>query len=210
MATASTSIKIGPADHGRQMTLAEFLDAEEIAGYNYELAGGVIEVGEVPNDPHRQIVDNLHETFSAYRRLQPGLILCISEASGVQIVIEDPDTDRHPDLAIVFRGKAPDARGRRMPDLVVEVVSPGREARDRDYIAKRRDYLTFGILEYWIVDPFDHRVTVLSRPNTGAEWSERSFGDDDAIVSPLLPGFAVVVGSLWAGGEEVADGGEEA
>ena len=205
MATAAPAIKIGPADHGRRMTLAEFLDAEEVPGYRYELARGVIEVSEVPNDPHRQIVDTLHENFSAHRRLHPGLILCISEASGVQIVIEDPDTDRHPDLAIVFRGKAPDDRGRRMPDLVVEVVSSGRAARDRDYVAKRKDYLTFGILEYWIVDPLDRRVTVLSRPDAGADWSERAFGDEDAIVSPLLPGFAVVVASFWGDDEEGAE-----
>ncbi len=51
MATAS-SLKIGPADHGRKMTLEEFLDAEETEGYLYELARGVLEVTEIPNDPH--------------------------------------------------------------------------------------------------------------------------------------------------------------
>ena len=51
MATAST-LKIGPADHGRTMTLDEFLDAEETEGYRYELARGVLEVTEIPNEPH--------------------------------------------------------------------------------------------------------------------------------------------------------------
>jgi len=202
MSTA-TKTRIGPADHGRKMRLGEFLDAEDMPGHRYELARGVIEVSEVPNDPHGKVVDNLHETFSDYRRRHPGLIYRISEASGVQVVIEESDTDRHPDLSIIFQGKAPDARGRRMPDLVVEVVSPGRAARDRDYVAKRADYLAFGILEYWIVDPIARTVTVLSRPDAGAEWSERVFGDGEAIVSPLLPGFAVVPGSLWA--EEITD-----
>ena len=129
MATAATSIKIGPADHGRRMTLAEFLDAEEVPGYRYELARGVIEVSEIPNDPHGEIVDTIHTHFTVYRLAHPGLILRISEASGVQVIIEEPDTDRHPDLSIIFQGKAPDARGRRMPDLVVEVVSRGKHAR---------------------------------------------------------------------------------
>jgi len=57
MATAS-KLRVGPADHGRRLTLADFLDAEEVPGYRYELAKGVIEVSEVPNDPHAQIVDN--------------------------------------------------------------------------------------------------------------------------------------------------------
>ena len=50
MSTLAT--RIGPADHGRAMTLEEFRDAEEEPGYRYELARGVLEVTEVPNDPH--------------------------------------------------------------------------------------------------------------------------------------------------------------
>ena len=57
---ATTRIQIGPADHGRRLTLDEFREAEEEPGYRYELARGVLEVTEVPNDPHGQIVDNLH------------------------------------------------------------------------------------------------------------------------------------------------------
>ena len=206
MATASTAIKIGPADNGRRMTLAEFLDAEEVPGYRYELARGIIEVSEVPNDPHGLIVDTFHTHFAVYRLANPGLILRIAHASDVQIVIPGLRTDRHPDLAIIFRGKTPDDRGRCMPDLVVEVVSSGKQARDRDNVAKRKDYLAFGILEYWIVDPLDRRVTVLSRADAGSQWSEQVFGDEDAIVSPLLPGFAVVVSDLLM---DAADEGGE-
>ena len=54
MATAATSLRIGPADHGRRMTLAEFLDAEETPGYRCELARGVIEVSEVPTKVARR------------------------------------------------------------------------------------------------------------------------------------------------------------
>ena len=38
MATTTVALRIGPADHGRAMTLDEFLDAEEEPGYRYELA----------------------------------------------------------------------------------------------------------------------------------------------------------------------------
>ena len=206
MATAAPAIKIGPADNGRRMTLAEFLDAEEVPGYRYELARRVIEVSEVPNDPHGLIVDTIHTHFVVYRLANPGLIIRIAHASDVQIVIPWLGTDRHPDLAIVFRGKAPDDRGRCMPDLVVEVASSGKKSRDRDYVAKRKDYLAFGLLEYWIVDLLDRRVTVLSRPDADAAWTERTFGDGDAIVSPLLPGFAVVVSNLLT--DAAVEGGE--
>ncbi len=54
MAAIATPLCIGPADHGRTMTLEEFLDAEAEEGYRYELARGVLEVTQVPNDLHRQ------------------------------------------------------------------------------------------------------------------------------------------------------------
>ena len=63
MATVN-AIRIGPADHGRKMTLEEFSEAEEEDGYRYELARGVLEVTEVPNDPHGEIVWKLISAIS--------------------------------------------------------------------------------------------------------------------------------------------------
>src|SRR5271165_1274293 len=71
---STVRLHIGPADHGRRMTLEEFEEAEEQPGYLYELARGVLDVTEVPGDDHGQIVDNLHEAFSKYRSEHPGLI----------------------------------------------------------------------------------------------------------------------------------------
>ena len=53
----------------------------------------------------------------------------------------------------------------------MEVVSEGAEAHERDYVAKRREYLAFGLREYWIIDPIDRRITVLVRD--GDVWIER-------------------------------------
>ncbi len=69
MATIRT--RIGPADNGRKMTLEEFWDAEGQPGYLYELARGVLEVTQVPGEPHYQVVDNLHEGVSATGRQHP-------------------------------------------------------------------------------------------------------------------------------------------
>ena len=52
-------LRIGPADNGRVMSLEEFREAEVEEGYRYELARGVLEVSEVPNDPHGKIVWNI-------------------------------------------------------------------------------------------------------------------------------------------------------
>ena len=187
---AIVRLRIGPADHGRKMTLEEFWDAEEQSGFLYELARGVLEVSEIPGDPQFQIVDNLHEAFSNYRRQHPGLILCIGHGSDVRYIIPEFGSDRHPDLAIVFRDAPPDFKGRPLPILGVEVVSPGSRARKRDYVDKQEEYLAAGFLEYWIVDPDDKKVTVFLRREVDGilAWEERTYRGADVIASDLLPG----------------------
>jgi Uma2 family endonuclease len=208
---ATVRLRIGPADHGRHMTLEEFREAEEEPGYRYELARGVLEVTEVPNDPHGQIEDNLHEAISTYRRQHPGLIRRCGGAAAFRLWVPEMISGRNPDLAIVFWGTPKDARGRRPPAWVAEIVSVGGE--ERDYQIKPQEYLVFGIREYWIIDPRLRQVTVLVRRDEpgGPTWDERVFRDDDVIASDLLPGFASTVAELWVGAEgdeDDADGHE--
>ena len=46
------------------------------------------------------------------------------------------------------------------PALVVEIVSPGEDNRNRDYRYKHTEYTARGIAEYWIIDPQQQQVTV--------------------------------------------------
>jgi Uma2 family endonuclease len=45
------------------------------------------------------------------------------------------------------------------PDLAVEIVSP--DSIERDYELKRAQYEAAGVSEYWIVDEFERKVTLL-------------------------------------------------
>jgi Uma2 family endonuclease len=206
---STTGIHIGPADHGRRMTLEEFREAGEEPGYLYELARGILEVSEIPGDDHWQIIDTLHEAFSRYRRERPGLIHRIGHGSDVRFIIPEWESDRHPDLAILLRGDPPDHRGRRRPTVAIEVVSPGARARRRDFEEKREEYLTVGPREYWIVDPERRRVLVLTRRGEGdaTTWEERTFAGDAPIVSETFPDFPARVSDLWSE-VEPAEGGE--
>jgi hypothetical protein len=104
------TLRIGPADHGRPMTLDEFLEAEEEPGHRYELAGGVLEVSEVPDADHGQVIDHLREAISLYRRDHRDRIIRIAHSGEVRLIIPELVSGRHADLAIVFRG-APSTRG---------------------------------------------------------------------------------------------------
>jgi Uma2 family endonuclease len=201
MATVATPLRIGPADHGRTMALDEFLDADVVEGYRYELARGVLEVNRVANDPHRQVVTNLYDAISQYRRLRPDRVLSYGGGSEFQLVLPGMITGRNPDLGVVFRGASRGWRGRTAPALAAEVVSRG--SIDRDYVTKREEYLAYGLMEYWIVDPLKRPVTVLSR--RGDTWAEAVFRDQQVIASLVLPGFATTVAELWVDVEEDGD-----
>ncbi|WP_348257715.1 Uma2 family endonuclease [Funiculus sociatus] len=77
--------------------------------------------------------------------------------------------NRYPDL-LILRPEHLEMMGRRLtikldmppPQLVVEVVSPGKANRERDLIRKRAQYAARGIPEYWLIDSQDQTVTVLS------------------------------------------------
>jgi Uma2 family endonuclease len=196
---ATVNLRIGPTDNGRRMTLEEFQEAEEQPGFLYELARGVLEVTEVPGDDHGQIVDNLHEALSEYRREHPGLIRRIGHGSDIRLILPELELDRHPDLAVVFRNFTRMYRDRQRPDLVIEVVSHGRRAKIRDYEEKREEYLDLGIREYWIVDPEERQVTILNRTEDQGQvsWSECIFAGVELIKSALLPGFQAAVSDLW-------------
>ncbi|MGB0069968.1 MAG: Uma2 family endonuclease, partial [Isosphaeraceae bacterium] len=186
MATVAPPLRIGPADHGRMMTLEEFREAEERDGYCYELARGVLEVTEVPNDPHGVVVCNLYRAVSRYDQQHPGVILRYGGGNEFRFWLPHMISSRHPDLGVVLRGAPKDWRGRRVPALAAEVVSRG--SIQRDYETKREEYLGYGLLEYWIVDPLKHQVTVLTR--RGDAWNESVFRAEQVIVSLVLPGLA--------------------
>jgi Uma2 family endonuclease len=193
MATISAPLRVGLADRGRRMTLDEYLEAEGEEGYRYELAKGVLEVIQVPNDAHAQVVSNLYDAISAYRRTHPGVILRYGGGSEFQLALPGMMSARNPDLGVVLRGSPRDWRGRTGPALAAEVVS--RESIQRDYETKRAEYLAYGLQEYWIVDPLKRQVTVLTR--RGDTWNEAVLRGDQVIASLVLPNFVTTVADLW-------------
>jgi Uma2 family endonuclease len=187
---ATTRIRIGPSDQGRPMTLDEFWDAEEAPGYLHELARGALDVTEVPGPDHWEVLRKIHELFSAYNRLHPGVIRLIGHGSEARLLALELRSDRHPDVAVVPADAPRDVKGHPIPGLVVEIPSPGARARRRDHAEKREEYLAIGVREYWIVDPSQRTVMVLPRREApgGPAWEERTPSGDDRIASGLLPG----------------------
>ncbi len=76
----------------------------------------------------------------------------------------------------------------------MEVVSP--DDPQRDTVTKRREYAQAGIPEYWIVDPREEQITVLTLD--GQRYAVHGqFGMGETATSVLLDGFQVSVTEVF-------------
>ena len=77
---------------------------------------------------------------------------------------DDVDTMVEPDISVVCdKSKLDDHGCKGAPDMVVEVLSPSTQRHDR--LIKLGLYQRAGVREYWIVDPGNKTVQVLTLTN---------------------------------------------
>jgi Uma2 family endonuclease len=156
-----------------------------------EYTDGVIEVLPMPTDKHQSISLFLLLCFLAFVRPRGG----VAFYAPLRLEIR-PGKFREPDLLILMRSDDPRRQNDywRGADLVVEIVSPDNPARDLE--EKPRDYAEAGIPEYWIVNPLDETVTVLTL--TDGSYTEYGvFRRGDEARSKLLDGFTVRVDQIF-------------
>jgi Uma2 family endonuclease len=196
-----TVTKVGPQDHGRPMRLAEFEPAEGVEGFLYELGRGVVAVMDVPHVKHLRQVNETRMQLSAHQITNPGQIYVIASGNECKILLSDLESERHPDLAVYKTPPPndPDLWAIWIPELAIEVVSPGSEIRD--YVEKREEYLAFGIKEYWIIDAAKREVLVLRRSR--GKWVEQILKPGDICETKLLPGFKFDCARVFEAAESV-------
>lgn len=190
-----TKIQVGPEDHGRRMSLEDFAEAEGKPGHLYELARGRVVVLDIPGLPHGLISQNVDIALRAYQAREPGTVYYAASGADCALRLPGMESERHPDRAVYLTAppEGDQPWNHWAPDLVVEVVSKGGE--ERDYKEKREEYLAAGVREYWIVEPEDQSVLVLTR--RGDVWEERALRTSDTLRSSVLPGFEIEVAAFF-------------
>ena len=85
-----------------------------------------------------------------------------------------------------------------MPDIAVEVRSPSTWRLDIG--AKKANYERYGLPELWLVDTAADVVLVFRRSEPDAPSFDVSLEltTDETLTSPLLPGFSLLVGEIFA------------
>jgi Uma2 family endonuclease len=189
--------RIGPADHGRRMSLDDFEDAEAQEGYLYELSRGIVNVVDVPKRRHMLQVGAIRRQLAAYELLHPDRIQIIAAGNECKLLVDDLDSERHPDLTVYLtpppEREDKDFWRRWVPELVIEVVSPS--SRQRDYEEKPEEYLRLGVKEYWIVDADDRALVVMRRSR--GRWVLTTVRPPATHRTRLLPDFEFSIEAVF-------------
>ena len=163
---------------------AEDLLHASIPDRRSELVRGVLRVREPAGDRHGRVTMNLTIRLGTFVE-RTGAGQLFAAETGFTL-FRSPDTVRAADIAFVQRERLPEAvpgYPELVPDLIVEVLSPGDRAAET--LAKVADWLAAGVRLVWVIDP-ERRIARVYRPD-GPERSITAGGHLDG--EDVLPGF---------------------
>lgn len=157
-------------------------------GERYELIGPASYVTMQPHYRHQATCARIWSALQSWTQIGGGGLALI--APGVMFAANEVVA---PDVVWIGAARLNMALGadgniRTAPDLVVEVLSPGKANAERDRETKRLLYGQRGVQEYWIADWQHGHVEVYRRQDRALELT-RMLQTGDKLASPLLPGF---------------------
>jgi len=160
-----------------------------------EFADGCVELLPMPTKLHQLIVGYLYRVIFAHVSGQDiGSVLL----PGYRVQVAQ-GRYREPDLVVVLAENESRAGEQftQAADLVVEVVS--EDDPDRDWNTKRAEYAAAGIPEYWIADPRDQTLTVLTLPAGQNEYAEAGrYTRGQQAASVLLTGVQIDIDEVFS------------
>ena len=175
-----------------KLTFEEYLDYDDGTENRYELVDGEL-VALPPESGRNARIAKCLFLMLVTSGLVSGELVDYNCELQVPVLQPGQAANRYPDL-VILRKEHIELTDKRLtitltmppPDLVVEVVSPGKANRDRDYTAKREQYAARGIPEYWIADP-DDQVVIVLQLKAGAYVEVGRFQGSERIISPGFP-----------------------
>jgi Uma2 family endonuclease len=166
------------------------------AGGRYEIIDGELFVTHQPHARHQALCDNLIGEFYIWNQATglgrtfqaPGVIFAADEAVA-------------PDLIWVSRERmsqilAADGKFYAAPDLMIEIVSPGKANAERDREKKLNLYGRYAVAEYWIADWQQATIDIYEYDGEQLVLL-RSLTSDDTLTSRTLTGFSCPVARLF-------------
>ena len=182
-----------PAPKKKKMTYQEFLtwaDEDTLA----EWVDGEVMMTSPASRRHQEISGFVHTLLSFYVTIHDlGRVLF----APFQVKLGPDLPGREPDLLFVANEHLDRLKETYLdgpPDLVIEIVSPESQRRDRG--EKFYEYEAAGVGEYWLIDP-QRRQAEFYRPGQDGFYRPVPPDAEGVYHSAVLPGFWLRVEWLW-------------
>jgi Uma2 family endonuclease len=180
------------------LTLEEYLTYGDDTDTHYELVDG--KLVEMPPES----LENCDVAMRLLFQLAKFVPLTWLSYKEIEIEVSGQRAKtRLPDLMVLgeecrhaLEGKPRGTITRDMPPplVAIEIVSPGHINEVRDYRYKRSEYAARGIPSYWIVDPQQRKVTVLSLVE--GLYEDTIYQSNDKIGCNILPNIQIKVADI--------------
>ncbi len=164
------------------------------AGWRYEIDEGELVIMAPAGYEHGRLTARIGRILTEFAEARDLGEVATGEV-GLRLS-RSPETLRGADVAFLSRERLALVADRKgfldvPPDLVVEVHDPS----EPDLTRKVEQYLSFGVLAVWVVDPESHSLTRHAPGEAPRVWT-----DPAAVVEePILPGFSVRLRDLLGG-----------
>ena len=175
------------------MTAEDLLNLEN-NGQRHELIRGELATSAPSGEAHGHYMGKLSHLIWRYLDDNPIALLAVGDPG--YVLERDPDTLLAPDLAMTLIERLPGGRParsfpQRVPDLVIDIVSPG----DRIGMINEKItlYLDHGVGVVWLVDP-DRQIVTEYAPNEPV----RLLQSGDALAAEdRFPGLRIQVDEIF-------------
>ncbi len=167
----------------------------------YELIGGRLFVSRAPHLDHQRTITNLLFQFSLYLDKNPigeifttpGVIFSPKDAVIPDVVFATHETIKK---NVAVEDEKFDGKFIAAPELMIEILSYGKQDVKRDRIFKRQLYGDYGVKEYWVVDGLFNTIEVYRLAEGGQNLVKR-FEINETIETPLLPDFSLKLTDIF-------------
>ncbi len=144
--------------HNSKLSYEEFLKLSEASQHHYEYIDGEVYLLASPSFMHQSIVMEISNTMYLY--FKDRKCIPLTAPFDVNLLKDENKNVVQPDILVICDTERINDNGKYtgIPSLVVEILS--ESTRNKDMLKKLDLYLSGGVSEYWIVNPFSKEIYV--------------------------------------------------